>query len=105
MINYKMICLGIESTAHTIGVGIVSDEGKILANEKYVFTTDSGGLKPGKIVEHHVLMYDFILQKAIEKSNIKLKDISLIAFSQGPGLGGCLRVGAAAARRDRKAHV
>ena len=61
-----MICLGIESTAHTIGVGIVDDEGKVLANEKSVFTTETGGLKPGKIVEHHVLMYDFVLQRALE---------------------------------------
>ena len=45
-----MICLGIESTAHTIGIGIVNDKGEILANEKYVFTTETGGLKPGKIV-------------------------------------------------------
>jgi len=93
-----MICLGIESTAHTIGVGIVDDKGKVLANEKSVFTTETGGLKPGKIVEHHILMYDFVLRRAIEKSGIKLKDIDLVAFSQGPGLGGCLRVGAAAAR-------
>lgn len=93
-----MICLGIESTAHTIGIGILTDKGKVLANEKSIFTTESGGLKPGKIVEHHVLMYEFILKNALDKSKIKLKDIDLVAFSQGPGLGGCLRVGAAAAR-------
>jgi len=93
-----MICLGIESTAHTIGIGIIDDQGKVLANEKSVFTTETGGLKPGKIVEHHVLMYDFVLQRALEKSKIKLKDIDLVAFSQGPGLGGCLRIGASAAR-------
>lgn len=94
----KIICLAVESTAHTIGVGIVDSDGKILANEKYIFTTESGGLKPGKIVEHHVVMYEFVLKNAIEKAKIKLKDIDLIAFSQGPGLGGCLRIGAAAAR-------
>jgi len=94
----KLICLAVESTAHTIAVGIVSDKGEVLANEKYVFTTDSGGLKPGKLVEHHVLMYDFVLKNALAKSGVKLKDINLVAFSQGPGLGGCLRVGAAAAR-------
>ena len=93
-----MICLGIESTAHTIGIGIVTDEGRVLANEKYVFTTESGGLKPGKIVEHHLLMYEFVLKNALEKAKTKLSDVNLIAFSQGPGLGGCLRVGAAAAR-------
>jgi N6-L-threonylcarbamoyladenine synthase len=110
-----MICLGVESTCHTLGIAIVDDEGKILANERSIFTTETGGLKPGKIVEHHILMYEFILKKAVEtlakqslaghsgtrsasESGIKLKDIDLVSFSQGPGLGGCLRIGAAAAR-------
>ena len=93
-----MLCLGIESTAHTLGIGIVNSNGEVLANEKSAFTTETGGIKPGKVTEHHILMYDFVLKRAIEKANIKLKDINLVAFSQGPGLGGCLRVGAAAAR-------
>ncbi len=93
-----MICLGIESTAHTLGIGIMNDEGKVLANEKSIFTTEKGGIHPRKAVEHHLLMYEFILKKALEAANIKLKDVDLIAFSQGPGLGGCLRVGSAAAR-------
>jgi len=93
-----MLCLGIESTAHTIGIGIVTDKGDILANERSTFTTETGGIKPGKVVEHHLLMYEFVLQRALEKSKVTLKDIDVIAFAQGPGLGGCLRVGAAAAR-------
>ncbi len=93
-----MLCLGIESTAHTLGIGIVSDSGKVLANEKSTFTTDSGGIKPGKVTEHHVLMYDFVLKRALETAKVKLSEIDFVAFSQGPGLGGCLRVGAAAAR-------
>ena len=43
-------------------------------------------------------MYEFVLKNALEKAKTKLSDVNLIAFSQGPGLGGCLRVGAAAAR-------
>lgn len=93
-----MLCLGIESTAHTLGIGIVSDRGEVLANEKSTFTTETGGIKPGKVVEHHVLMYDFVLKRALEAAKIKISEIDFIAFSQGPGLGGCLRVGAAAAR-------
>ena len=93
-----MICIGIESTAHTIGIGIVDDKGKILANEKSTFTTEEGGIHPRKAVEHHVLFYDFILKRALEKAQIKLKDINLVAFSAGPGLGACLKVGATAAR-------
>src|SRR3989344_2239229 len=93
-----MLCLGIESTAHTLGIGIVTNKVEVLANEKSTFTTETGGIKPGKVTEHHVLMYDFVLKRALEKAKVKLSEIDLVAFSQGPGLGGCLRVGAAAAR-------
>ncbi len=93
-----MICLGIESTAHTLSIGIVDSKGEILANEKSTFTTEKGGIHPRKAVEHHLLMYDFVLKRALESAEIDLEDIDLVSFSQGPGLGGCLRVGAAAAR-------
>ncbi|MDO8627612.1 MAG: UGMP family protein, partial [Candidatus Diapherotrites archaeon] len=36
-----MICLGIESTAHTFGVGIVDENCKVLANEKDAFVTQT----------------------------------------------------------------
>lgn len=93
-----MITLGIESTAHTLGIGIVNDKGEVLANEKSNFTTDKGGIHPRKAAEHHVLFYEFVLGRALKAANIKLKDIDLVAFSRGPGLGGCLKIGAAAAR-------
>ncbi len=93
-----MICLGIESTAHTLGIGIIDDNGKILANEKSTFTTDKGGIHPRKAAQHHILMYEFVLKRALKAGKIKLKDVDLISFSRGPGLGGCLRIGAVAAR-------
>ena len=49
-----MICLGIESTAHTFSIGITTDSGKILANEKSVFTTETGGMIPHEVAEHHL---------------------------------------------------
>lgn len=93
-----MICLGIESTAHSLGIGIVTDKGKVLANEKSVFTTDKGGIHPRKAAEHHLVMYKFVLDRALKAAEIKLKDIDLVAAAFGPGLGACLRVGAVAAR-------
>ncbi len=93
-----MICIGIESTAHTFGVGIVDNSGKILANEKSVFTTENAGIHPRKAAEHHKLIYDKIIEKAMKSAKIEFKDIDLVAFSQGPGLGACLRIGANAAR-------
>jgi len=93
-----MLCLGIESTAHTIGIGIVDDKGNILANERSTLTTESGGIHPRKAVEHHHLFFGLLLEKVFDTAKVKPSDIDLIAFSKGPGLGGTLRVSAAAAR-------
>ena len=93
-----MICLGIESTAHTLGIGIVNDKGEVLANETSNFTTEKGGIHPSKAAQHHILMYQFVLDRALKAAKIKLKDIDLVAAAFGPGLGACLRAGAVAAR-------
>ena len=92
-----MICLGIESTAHTYGVGIVDDR-KILANVTDSYTTKSGGIIPWEASQHHLEVCSEVTRKAIKEGGIAAKDIDLIAFSQGPGIGSCLRVGALAAR-------
>jgi len=92
-----MICLGIESTAHTWGVGIVDDK-KVLANEWDIYSTETGGIHPREASEHHVRVADEVLKKALEKAKISLEDVDLFAFSQGPGLGPCLRIGAFVSR-------
>jgi N6-L-threonylcarbamoyladenine synthase len=88
-----MICLGIESTAHTFGVGIVTDKGKVLANVIDAFKTEKGGLIPHELGVHHEEVKDKVLQDALEKANIELKDIDLVSFSQGPGIAPALLVG------------
>ena len=93
-----MICLGIESTAHTFGVGIMDDEGKVLANVRDSFTTEKGGIIPAKAADHHVEVCDKVINEALEKAGLKLEEIDLIAFSQSPGIGHTLRIGAFLAR-------
>ncbi|MFW6013732.1 MAG: bifunctional N(6)-L-threonylcarbamoyladenine synthase/serine/threonine protein kinase [Candidatus Nanoarchaeia archaeon] len=92
-----MICLGIESTAHTFGVGIIK-ENKILANVKQSYTTKKGGMIPSKASEHHLEAFEKIIREALYEAGIGLNEVDLIAFSQGPGIGHTLRIGANAAR-------
>jgi len=89
----EKICLGIESTAHTFGIGIVTSKGRILANVTDAFKTEKGGLIPNELADHHNKVKDDVLKKALEKSKIKLKDVDLISFSQGPGIAPALLVG------------
>jgi len=84
--------LGIESTAHTFGIGIV-DKGKILSNVKNSYTTEKGGIIPVDAAKHHKEFSEVIFSKALVDANVTLKDINAIAFSQGPGLSPCLLEG------------
>jgi len=93
-----MICLGIESTAHTIGVGIA--EGKrILANAKRLYKTPAGqGILPRAAANHHEENLLPLIQGALSSSGLSMRDIGLFAFSRGPGIGQCLRISCAAAK-------
>lgn len=93
-----MICLGIESTAHTFSIGLVDDQANILSLISDTFSPPAGGLKPFEVFEHHYNCFHDVLNKAIKKAKILFSDINLISFSQGPGLGPTLRMGAVFAR-------
>ncbi len=99
-----MICLGIESTAHTFGVGIATGGGRILANVLKPVITEKGGIVPAAAAEHHVEVCAEAITEALEKAKASIKDVNLISFSQGPGLGHTLRVGAMAARTLSMEH-
>ncbi|MEK6895507.1 MAG: KEOPS complex N(6)-L-threonylcarbamoyladenine synthase Kae1 [Nanoarchaeota archaeon] len=88
------IVLGIESTAHTFGIGVVKN-GKILSNVKDAFTTEdgSGGMIPTEVAKHHAKVKYEVYEKALSESRLKEKDIDAVAFSQGPGLAPCLLEG------------
>lgn len=91
----KFICLGIESTAHTFGIGIVTSDGKILANERDMYRPPMGkGIIPSEAGEHHRKVCDGILEKSLEHAGLKMQDIDVISYSAGPGLPPALLAGA-----------
>ncbi len=96
-----MLSLGIEGTAHTIGAGIVEyDNGrcKVLSNIIKMYQPESGGIHPREAANHHAKYVSKVIREAFEKAKVKPEEIDVIAFSQGPGLGPCLRTTATAAR-------
>ncbi len=84
--------LGIESTAHTFGVGVVDNE-KVLANVKDSYTTKKGGIIPMEAAEHHEKVAEQVYRKALGEAEIEEKEIEAIAISNAPGLAPCLLVG------------
>ena len=91
-------CLGIESTADDFGVGIATFEGNILANVSDGYVPSEGGIHPREAARHHAEIADKILREALNKSGVKPRELNIIGFSQGPGLGPSLRTGATVAR-------
>jgi len=91
-------CLGIESTADDFSVGMSTFDGEILANIISAYMPEEGGIHPREAARHHAEVASKVLEEAFIKSGIKPQNLSVIAFSQGPGLGPCLRTGATVAR-------
>ena len=97
-----MIALGVEGTAHTLGVGIVrhGENGAvdILANEQDMLRPEAGGIHPREAANHHADVGPVLLERALRQAKLAPADLDLVAFSQGPGLGPCLRTAATIAR-------
>lgn len=93
-----MIFLGIEGTAHTLGIGIMDSDGNVLSNLKREFVPESGGIHPREASEFHSKHFLTLIRESLDQAQLKIKEIELFAFSQGPGLGACLRNVAIASR-------
>ena len=94
----KKLCLGIESTAHTFSVGILDFDGNIYSLINDIFIPEEGGLHPGLVREQHLNNFMKIINRALSEAQISVNNINLIAFSQSPGLGPVLKIGAWVAR-------
>ncbi len=94
----RSYCLGVESTADDFSVGILSSEGRVLANVISAYIPDKGGIHPREAARHHAKAAGKVIAEALQEADIQPEEVEIVAFSQGPGLGPCLRTGAAAAR-------
>ena len=92
------ICLGIESTADNLGMGVATSDGTILANVIATHVPKEGGIHPREAARHHASVMGDTLSKAFDTAGVNARDLDYIAFSQGPGMGPSLRTGATAAR-------
>ncbi len=95
-----MKCIvGIESTAHTFGIGFLNMRGKILSNVRDSYTTTEGGMIPLEVRMHHARVSDNVFIKAMKKAGVKEEDIECVAFSNAPGLAPCLLEGMGFAKK------
>ena len=94
-----MYCLGIESTAHTFGASVVTEEGQILSDVRDVYASKPGtGIHPREAADHHSEVAAKVVSTALDKARVTGGQLDGVAVALGPGLGPCLRVGATVAR-------
>ena len=96
----KPIILGIESSCDETAASIIQDDEsgvpKILSNivsSQVDVHKEFGGVVPELAARSHIEKIDSITKKAIDESNVNIKDINAVATTAGPGLIVCLNVG------------
>ena len=47
---------------------------------------------------HHIENSSKVLSECLKNANTSIKDLDIVSYAAGPGLGPCLRVGAVVAR-------
>ena len=98
--NKKPLILGIESSCDETAASIISenDQGNPIVLSNIVSSQvdvhkEFGGVVPELAARSHIEKIDWIVQKAIDDSGIKIEDIDAVASTAGPGLIVCLSVG------------
>ncbi len=92
--------LGIEGTAWNLSAAIV-DEDDVIAEVTETYQPKTGGIHPREAAQHHALYASDVIERLLREYQDKgysPQNIDAIAFSQGPGLGACLRTVATSAR-------
>jgi len=94
-----MVALGIEGSANKIGVGIVTEDGTILANVRKTFISPPGcGFLPKETAQHHQNEVVGLIKDALKAACIGRQQLTVICYTKGPGMGAPLRSAAVAAR-------
>jgi N6-L-threonylcarbamoyladenine synthase len=77
----------------------VDSRGRVLSDERDIYRAPEGsGIHPREASRHHVEVSSAVFQKSLQSAGITMKDVDIVGYSAGPGLGPCLRVGAVVAR-------
>ncbi|KAF7721068.1 putative tRNA threonylcarbamoyladenosine biosynthesis protein kae1 [Apophysomyces ossiformis] len=97
-----VVAIGFEGSANKLGIGIIRHEnGKvdILANIRDTYITPPGqGFLPRDTAQHHRDCVLTVLKKAMSEAGMTPKDIDVICFTKGPGMGAPLTSVAVVAR-------
>lgn len=84
--------MGFEGSANKLGIGIVKDDGTILANIRHTYITPPGtGFMPKETALHHQHHILPLVHQALEIAKMTPDQLDCLAYTKGPGMGGPLR--------------
>ena len=96
----SLITLGIESSCDETGIALYQMGRGLLAHALHTqvaMHSEYGGVVPELASRDHVQRIIPLVQKVLHEAEVPLNQIGAIAYTQGPGLGGALLVGASVA--------
>jgi N6-L-threonylcarbamoyladenine synthase len=100
LIAPSLITLGIESSCDETGIALYQTGRGLLAHALYTqvaMHNEYGGVVPELASRDHVRRVIPLVRQVMREAEVSLDQISAIAYTQGPGLGGALLVGASVA--------
>jgi N6-L-threonylcarbamoyladenine synthase len=88
--------LAIETSCDETGVAVIDDGRRIVSNivASQLAHVDTGGIVPEVAAREHLRALDGITQQALSAAGVELRAVDAVAATVGPGLVGCLLVGA-----------
>lgn len=99
--NKDVYILAIESSCDETAAAVVKNGREVLSNvifSQIELHTLYGGVVPEIASRKHIEKINPVIEEALEKAQVSLKDITAIAVTYGPGLVGALLVGVSAAK-------
>ncbi|KCZ71999.1 metallohydrolase, glycoprotease/Kae1 family [Candidatus Methanoperedens nitroreducens] len=90
----RISILGLEGTAWNLSAAIVNED-DVIVETTATYKPTTGGIHPREAAQHHANRIKEVVGETLKKGG---RNIDAVAFSQGPGLGPCLRTVATAAR-------
>jgi N6-L-threonylcarbamoyladenine synthase len=99
-LKMSLITLGIESSCDETGIALYQMGRGLLAHALYTqvaMHNEYGGVVPELASRDHVRRVIPLVRQVMREADVSLVQISAVAYTQGPGLGGALLVGASIA--------
>ncbi len=92
--------LSIETSCDETGVAVIDDGRRIRANlvASQAAHVTTGGIVPEVAAREHLRVLDPLVSRSLAASGLSLREVDAVAATVGPGLMGCLLVGANYAR-------